>query len=200
MKKIIIFSTYSKLYSVDQGFAKRKDIKDLDTSLILFSKNGAVFSSVLDFSAYGLYLVYDGMQENTFYNLIGTSDKTNFYILLHSNPMYIKGFKNLAIGTNASKENGGKIYPDVVSILEENEENKVDRIFKLIFKTDHILEAKISLIASINAGQFPATMPPDLKEYQEALEKFQLHKDKDWLSEEYTKAFEQLLSDLEMEI
>lgn len=136
MKKVIIFSNFGKLYAVDEDFASRTDIKILTKSSILFSENGNEFSSVENFSENGLYFVFDEMPEKTFNNLVGTSEKANFYILLHSEPKYVTGFKNLAKGMNASREIGGEIYPDVVDILKDEKGDKVKRIFEKVFTFD----------------------------------------------------------------
>lgn len=199
MKKIIIFSNHGKLYSVDEDFASRTDIAVLGASPILFSETGNAFSPVSNFSANGLYFVFDGMEETTFNNLIGKSDKSGFYILLHSEPKYVTGFKNVAEGRNASKENGGKIYPDVVSILEDKEGKKLDRVVKAIFKTDPIQEAKMKLKNEILKGNIPEKVVDELKEFQSALDDFRKFKDEHFLSTEYTNAFSKFLSDLKME-
>lgn len=199
MKKVIVFSNHGKLYAVKKAFAQRKDITTLDSCSILFSENGNEFSPAKDFTASGLYFVFDGMQKTMFNNLVGTSDKANFYILLHSEPKYVTGFKNLAEGRNASKENGGKIYPDVVSILEDKEGKKLDRVVKAIFKTDPIQEAKMKLKNEVLEGNIPEKVVDELKEFQSALDEFRKFKDEYFLSTEYTNAFSKFLSDLKME-
>lgn len=203
MKKILVFSNRGKLFTIEEDFAKRSDVKILgmspESQLLHFNESNNLFSPVKGFSSDGLYFVFDRMEEHSFYDLINISDRSGFFILKHTAPQYINGFINVQNGRNASKEDGGLIYPDVINILQDDREKKVDRIFKIIFKTDQVKELKIKLVQSIQNDELPDELPTELIEFQPAYDKFKEHASKDWLSKDYSEAFETFLNELKME-
>lgn len=204
MRKILIFTNVPGLTSMNDDLATRDDINEFrSTPIMMYIESQNKFMKVNDFTADGLYFISDDINyiylEN-FKQLVGTSEKSSFYILKHNKPQFmLSGFKNVEKGHHGNKEDDGKLYPDIVNILQDSESNKVERIFKAVFKTNPILEAKINLVKEILNDRVPNQLDKPLTEFQYALEKFQNSKDEPFLSKEYKEAFELLLADLKME-
>lgn len=141
MKKIIVFTRKSSLNVAFSNFADKRDgIKDLDGStatLLLFDEVEAKFIPVADLSASGLYLLYDGISETDFNNLINGLDKSEFYILKHSKPSFeLSGFSNVEKGTTEKHDKKGKHYPVLIDILSDENSEKVKRFFEEVFTDD----------------------------------------------------------------
>lgn len=141
MKKIIVFTRKSSINVAFDDFADERDgIKNLDgtnATLLLFDEAEATFKPVTDFAASGLYLVYDGISEKDFNNLINDLNKLEFYILKHGKPTFdLSGFSNVEKGTTEKHEKKGKHYPVLIDILSDNNSEKVKRFFEAVFTHD----------------------------------------------------------------
>ncbi len=141
MKKIIVFTRKSSLNVAFRNFAdKREGIKDLDgttATLLLFDEQEAKFKSVNNFSALGLYLLYDGILETDFNRLVNGFNKSEFYILKHSKPNFeLSGFSNVEIGRTEKHDKKGKHYPVLIDILSDENSEKLKRFFKEVFTDD----------------------------------------------------------------
>lgn len=141
MKKIIVFTQVSSLHGAFPSFINaREDIKILDgenATLLLFDEAEAKFKPVTDLSERGLYLVYDGISETDFNNLINSLNKSNFYILKHTKPDFEpSGFSNIEKGRTEKHDKEGKHYPILIDILSDENSEKVERFFEVVFTDD----------------------------------------------------------------
>lgn len=138
MKRIIVFTRKSSLnISFDDFADERENIKNLDGithTFLLFDEVIAKFKPVTDLSEFGLYLMYDGISEANFNNLVNGLDKSELYILKHSKPEFVlSDFSNVVKGITEKHEKKGKHYPVFIDILSDDNSEKVKRIFEAVF-------------------------------------------------------------------
>lgn len=141
MKKIIVFTQVSSLHGAFPSFINaREDMKILDgknTTLLLFDESEAKFQPVTDLSEPGLYLIYDGISETAFNNLINGLNKSDIYILKHTKPNFEpSGFSNLEKGRTEKHDKNGKHYPVLIDVLSDDNPEKVKRFFEEVFTDD----------------------------------------------------------------
>lgn len=199
MEKLIVFTKVSKLNSVDNNFARRNDIFQLNTHLILhYDELNKDFKVANDFNIPGLYFVQDTIPKDNFNTLTESLDKYKMIVLKHRLPAFeMEGFKVVREGAH---ESTGPYYHKLVNFLMDGENDKISRIIE-IFKYDHILEKKLELINKIWNGDSPASFTDDkLKAFNPALSDFNnAIVDKDIFSAGYRAAFQDFKKALKLE-
>lgn len=162
MKKIIIFTNSDSLNSVNPTFAQRADINllTLANPILRFDETGSIFISTQSFIESGLYFVFDAMEENNFNTLINNIDKSDCYVLKHKrNPKFtLQGFAELLPDGIHEADNKGKYYPDVVNVILEKGDEKVNKIFDAIFKTDPEIDLWLKPFEDIAPNKIDPTL------------------------------------------
>jgi hypothetical protein len=152
--RVIVFTKRASLAQVKRPFAKRHDVRILDEIQILhFDESSSTFQPATNFLESGLYLVFDGITGQRFTDLLSPNNDPELFILTHTHPEIerLQPFTpNVIRGENTSL---GMYYPNLVSILMDEEAEKLDRIIKKVFKSDTDYEENLNLLISL----FPET-------------------------------------------
>jgi hypothetical protein len=200
MNRILVFSRKDKLYDIDREFSWRDDVNHIDESgMLFFNEQDNLFYPVKGLQDYGLYLMYDQMKPNFFNTVIQGIDKNDVLFLIHSDPKFLSAYPNVYDGTNESIESGGRVYPYVIAILQDELPEKIKRVKDAIIKINPLLEAKIRFIDSLFSSNTPHKLDQLLLPFKNEIELFQKNKNDDVFSPEFLKAFEKLMLDLKLE-
>lgn len=191
MKYILVFTKPASLNSVNESFAKRKDIKalSLGNPLLHFDEGTESFNACQGLGSDGLYFVFDGIAKEDLTNLLSSKNEECVYILKHTKPEFELTISqsHIAEGRHAAS---GEHYAAIVKILSDKEEGKIERVFEMVFKTDPILEVKLELLQRVLNGEADIAVDVRIKPLQAEIDSFLLTaKDKEVFSAEYQQAF-----------
>ncbi len=211
MKKIIIFTKYSRLKSVSEDLRTLKGIPLIkENFFIVLNEATQLFQVSNSINDGQIFLAKDDIKLEDLSLFIGAYDKKMIGILKHRMPdesSKIKFSEFKKCEGRGQHESKGKFYPDVLKIITDDDKLKFPRLQKVIFRITNKEEAKNKLVNDITYyNTTPTVIDEAISEFQFALDSFiseldALEKEErmNFKSENFMKAYNKFLNNLQHE-
>ncbi len=180
MEKILIFTNYSSLNSVNSEQRKLKCIPLIQVNpYIAFNEKTKTFQITQSINDGSIFFIQDEITVEDFNGFLGEYDKSQIGVLKHRQPTFTfdKPYKCEPHGIHEA-DGKGKFYPDVLKIITtDDSKDKFSQLQMAIWNTDNAEQdkeksVKAFLQENIYNGNIPNTLPNELSEYHAAYDKF----------------------------
>ncbi len=171
MEKILIFTNYFSLGSVESSLGELKNIPLVENNnTIVFNEKTQEFQVATSINIGSIFFIKDNITEQSLNGFIGEYDKSKIGVLKHRQPQIDFSDYGKCEPTGTHEANG-RFYPDVLRIITGNDNDKFSKLQRAIWNTDNAQQQKEQAVKElledkIYQGNIPDTLPNELSEFQ----------------------------------